>query len=146
MESRKCHHLVSGHKHENIWARIGQTKIWESRKQKLLGAEIDSSLNFDLHFSLLCKKVGKALSVLARLSNFISLNQRRALTKTSIESQFGYCPLVWMFHGRILNKKINHLHERDLQIVYKDYISSFEDYVKEIDLSLLTIGTFSHWL
>ena len=42
----KCHLLVSGHKQENIWDRIRQTKIWESRKQKLLGVEIDSSLNF----------------------------------------------------------------------------------------------------
>ena len=47
--------------------------------------------------------------------------------KMFIESQFSYCPLVRMFHGRIVNKNINHLHERVLGIVYKDYISSFED-------------------
>ena len=34
-----------------------------------------------------------------------------------------------MFHGRIVNKKINHLHE-SARIVYKDYISSFEDLLK----------------
>ena len=33
----KCHLLVSGYKHENIRARIGEEKIWESSKQKLLG-------------------------------------------------------------------------------------------------------------
>ena len=60
----------------------------------------------------------------------MSLNQRRTLMKTFIESQFGCCPLVWMFHGRIVNKKINPLHERALRIVYKDYISSFEDLLK----------------
>ena len=32
-----------------------------------------------------------------------------------------------MFHSGIENKKINHLHERALRIVYKTYISSFED-------------------
>ena len=41
LNQEKCHLLVSVHKHENIWANIGQTKIWESRKQKLLGVEID---------------------------------------------------------------------------------------------------------
>ena len=76
----------------------------------------------------------------------MSLNQRRTSMKTFIESQPGYCPLVWMFHGRIVNKEINHLHEKALPIVYKDYISSFEDYLKEINLALLTIETFSHWL
>ena len=35
-----------------------------------------------------------------------------------------------MFHGRIVNKKNNRLHERDLRIVYKDCISSFEDLLK----------------
>ena len=35
-----------------------------------------------------------------------------------------------MFHGRIVNKKINHLHERALRIAYKDYIGSFEDLLK----------------
>ena len=42
----KCHLLVSGYKHENIWARIGEVKIWESSKQKLLGVVIDRDLSF----------------------------------------------------------------------------------------------------
>ena len=32
------------------------------------------------------------------------------LLKTFIESQFIYCPLVWMFKGRQINDKINKLH------------------------------------
>ena len=28
----KCHLLVGGHKHENIWAKIGDASIWESNK------------------------------------------------------------------------------------------------------------------
>ena len=31
-------------------------------------------------------------------------------------SQFGYCPLVWMYHSRGLNNKINNIHERALRI------------------------------
>ena len=60
LNQEKRHLLVSGHKHGNIWAKIGQTKIWENRKQKLLGVEIDSSLNFDLYVSSLCEKAGKS--------------------------------------------------------------------------------------
>ena len=37
----KCHLRVSQHKHETIWAKIGETKIWESNKQKMLGAAIE---------------------------------------------------------------------------------------------------------
>ena len=47
--------------------------------------------------------------------------------KTFILSHFGYCPLVWMFHNRKFNHRINRLHERALRIVYKDDKSSFKE-------------------
>ena len=46
LNQEKCDLLDSGHKHENIWARIGQTKIWESKKHKLLGVEIVRNTNY----------------------------------------------------------------------------------------------------
>ena len=52
----KCHLLVSRHKHETVWAKIGETKIWESNKQKLLGVVTDRNLNFDKYVFDLCKK------------------------------------------------------------------------------------------
>ena len=55
----KCHLLVSGYKHENVWAQIGDENIWESNKQKLLGLQIDRNLHFNEYVSLLCKKAGK---------------------------------------------------------------------------------------
>ena len=77
----KYHLLVSGYKHENIWARIGEVKIWESSKQKLLGVVIDRDLNFNEYVYSLCKKAGRKLSVLSRLSNLMSFQQRRLLLK-----------------------------------------------------------------
>ena len=47
--------------------------------------------------------------------------------KAFIESQFNYRPLIWMFHSRTLNNKINRLHKRALRIVYSDYKSSFRE-------------------
>ena len=113
----KCHLLVSGHKNENVLANIGSEKNWKSNKQKSLGLDIDRNLNFNEHVSSLCRKVGNKQSVIARLSNFMSFKQRRILLQTFIESQFVYCPLIWIFHSRRVNNKINHLHERSLCIV-----------------------------
>ena len=48
-----------------------------------------------------------------------------------IESQFGYCPLVWMFHSRTLNNRINRLHERALGLVYKDPHLTFEELLRK---------------
>ena len=33
----KCHLLISGSKHEVLWANIGGKKIWESKEEKFLG-------------------------------------------------------------------------------------------------------------
>ena len=62
----KCHLLVSGHKHENIWSKIGEMKIWKSNKQKLLSVVIDRNLNFDEYVFDAKKLVENCLSVFAR--------------------------------------------------------------------------------
>ena len=93
--------------------------------------EIERNLNFDDHVISLCKKAGRKLTVLARLFKFMSFKQKRILMKTFVESQLGYCPLIWMFHSRNVNSKINHLQERSLRITYNDYISSFEYLLKK---------------
>ena len=51
--------------------------------------------------------------------------------KTFIASEFGYCLLVWMFHSRKLNSRVNKLHERALRIVYQDYASSFTELLEK---------------
>ena len=95
--------------------------------------ETGRNLNFDDHVFSLCKKVGRKLSVLAR---FTSFKQERILMKTFAECQFGYCPLIWMFHSRKVNSKTNHLQERSLRIVYNDYITSFKDLLKKVTIKL----------
>ena len=46
--------------------------------------------------------------------------------KAFITSQFSYCPLIWMFHSRNLNNKINRIHERALRLVYQNNLSFSE--------------------
>ena len=141
----KCHLLVSGYKHENIWARIGEVKIWESSKQKLLGVVIDRDLTFNEYVSSLCKKAGSKLSVVSRLSNLMSFQQRRLLMKSFVEAQFGYCPLVWMFHGREINRKINHIHEDPFALPIEITIALSRIYFKKIILSIFTMKTSRVW-
>ena len=55
----------------------------------------------------------------------MNTNQKRVIMKAFIQSQFGYCPLVWMFCNRTINARINRIHERSLRIVYNEYESTF---------------------
>ena len=43
----------------------------------------------------------------------------------------GYFPLVWMNHSRLLNNRINSLHERELRLVHRDFVSSFSELLEK---------------
>ena len=110
---------------------MGDELIWESNEEKLLGVIIDKNLNFNSHLTTLCKKVSQKVTALARIVKFLPFHRKRLLLKTFIESQFSYCPLVWMFCTRQMNRKINHIHERALRMVYDDCTSSFNELLKK---------------
>ena len=52
----KCHFIVSGCKHEEVWASIGKDLLWGSKDVKLLGITIDRDLKFNKHVLKLCSK------------------------------------------------------------------------------------------
>ena len=127
----KCHFLVAANTNEYLWLKVGQTKIWESQREKLLGVTIDKNLDFNTHLTNICKKVSQKVSALSRVSKLLPFHRKRVLFKAFIESQFSYCPLIWMFCSRQLNRKINHIHERVLRMVYDDYISPFKELLRK---------------
>ena len=53
--------------------------------------------------------------------------------KCFVTSQFGYFLLIWMFHGRRLNNKINSIPERALRITYQDHKSTFQELLNKDD-------------
>ena len=116
---------VSGDIKEDIFIKVGNDLIKYNNEVKLLGVKLDSKLKFTEHVSTICNKAGRKLTVLNRLGKYISMEKRRILYKTFIESQFNYSPLIWMFCSRKLNTKINKLQERSLRLVYNDYHSFF---------------------
>ena len=88
---------------------------------------IDNKLNFNDHVSKVCTKASQKIHALTRISNDMNKDKSRIVMKAFIDSQFGYCPLVWMFHSRTLNNRINKLHERALRLVYKNEDCTFEE-------------------
>ena len=100
----KSHLLLSGNK--KLEANIDDNIIVSEQQQELLGISIDSNLSFENHVTNICKKTSQKINALARISPFMDVSQRRVILKSFITSQFGYCPLIWMFHSRTLNNKI----------------------------------------
>ena len=131
LNESKSHLIVSGHKYEHIFVNAGCSKIWESESEKILGITIDRGIKFEKHLKNILAVAGRKLTALARLSNVLNLKKFRLLLKSFVESQFAYCPLVWMFCSRTMNYKMNKLQERALRILYKDDVSSFEDLLEK---------------
>jgi len=121
----KCHFLLSDS--ENLSLNVNNEIISNSASEKLLGVTITNDLNFEKHLDILCSKASQKLHALARISPYMEIHQRKLIMNAFITSQFGYCPLIWMFHSRRLNTRINRIQEKSLRIVYKDNTSSFEE-------------------
>ena len=96
----------------------------ESNDQKVFGVNIDRKSKLNHYISKQCKKAGRKLSAPIRICKFTSLRRRGGLMKSFIESQFAYCPLVWMCCDKISDNHINHLHQR--ATVYNDNVSTLE--------------------
>ena len=92
--------------------------------------KINTKLSFENYVFSLCKKASQKLYALARVVNFMDLGKRKSLMKAFITPQFNYCPLIWMFHSRQLNNRINKIQERALRLVYKDNKLTFNDLLK----------------
>ena len=125
----KCHFLMSSD--ENINLIIEDQAISNSKCQKLLGIKNDNKLSFNEHLDEMCKKAGQKLNALARLTPFMNIRKRRVLLNAFFISQFSYCPLIWIYHSRKYNNKINRLHERCLRIIYSDKKSTFDELLKK---------------
>ena len=110
----KCHLLVSTN--DNVAIRIGNFRIENTKREKLLGIQFDNKLSFNYPLSEICKEASTKRYALGRVTPYMKLSK----AKIFFNSQFSCCLLIWMCHSRIINKKINRLHERCLRIIYCD--------------------------
>ena len=124
-------HLILNETRNGIFLEIQDFKIYNSNHQKLLGIKIDNGLSFEQHVTDLCGKASQKLHALSRIACYMGPSQRRKIMKAFISSHFRYCPLVWMFHSRKLNNRINRTHERAIHVVYDDNISTFDNLLKK---------------
>ena len=106
---------------------VENVPIASSSCEKLLRIKIDQKLSFEPHVDSLCKTESQKLNALARMTSSLKFKQRKLLLNAFITAQFSYASVIWMFHSRKLNNRINHIHERALRLVYKDYTRTFDE-------------------
>ena len=112
--------------------------ISSSSEVKLLGITIDYYLKFKKHINKLCRKASyNKLHALQRIRRYLSVDKAKLLANAFTGSQFNYAPLIWMFAGKTLIKKICKIHHRTLQVVYDDFNKSYDELLElNNDLSI----------
>ena len=71
----KCHLLVTDN--YEVSANINEFEIESSKKEKLLGISIDTTLSFEHHINSLCKQASQklhALAIIAHYMDFLLVN------------------------------------------------------------------------
>ena len=84
----------------------------------------------------MCGKARQKLYALSRMFSYTSLDQRKLIMKSFINSQFVYSPLIWMNHNRELNNKMTRIHEGTLRITYRDKKSTFDELFKKDNVKI----------
>ena len=62
-----------------------------------------------------------------RIKKYLEFKKVRILFKGFLDGQLKYCPLPWMFYSKSTNRRINHLRERVLILLYDIYDLTFEE-------------------
>ena len=106
INSEERHILLSGN--DNVSVIINDNTVVSENKTELLGVILDSKLFFEEDINNLCEKASQKLNALARVALYMYLEKRKTVMKAFVTYHFGYCPVVWMFHSKGLNNKINY--------------------------------------
>lgn len=99
--------------------------IKNSGFQILLGVTSEEKLSFDEGVTSLHNKANKNIQVLIRIFPCVLQTHKRLLINGYLMFQFGYYPLVWINHSRILNKRIKELRKRNFSLLYNKFSVSF---------------------
>ena len=107
--------------------QIGDITIKSVSHVTLLGITIDSKLNFKEHMNNIVKKTYYKLYPLRRLRKFLTLEKTKILACSMIESQFDYCPLIWLFCSKTDMQRVEKVQYKTLQVVYNNYMTTYDE-------------------
>ena len=107
--------------------QINTCTIRASSNITILGVEIDNKLNFESHINEICIKTSKQINALKRMKHFLDRTCKNIIYNSYISSNFNYCPIVWMFTGKINLEKIEKTNKRALRYVANNYEAEYDD-------------------
>ena len=95
---------------------------------ELLGITLNENINFKRHIQNICRKANNKTKALLHIRKFLTLEQAQVLAEAYIFHQvLEYCPLIWMFCGKMSDNLIVKTHYRTLRAIYDTQTRSYEE-------------------
>lgn len=129
--------LISKQKDANINIDIDGNRVSHYQNIKLLGVRIDSQLTFNVHISEICKKASQRVGVMIRLRNLIPTTAKLQLYKAAVLPYLTYCSTVWHFCRGSDARKVEHVQERGLRAVFRDWNANYRQLLEWAKLPTL---------
>ena len=127
-----------------IFVKINNTKIFGKSEVDLLGITLDYKLSFRSHIKNLCQNANNKISTLIRFRKLLSFDQTNIIINSYILSYFLYCPLIWMFCGKMQYNQIEKTHKRALKVLHLDYSSSYRELLEKSGCVSLHVKHLQH--
>ena len=103
-------------------------------------------MTFDYHISGLCKKASKRINALAKVSQYMNLLKRKIIMNAFFDSQFKYCPLIWMCHSALIKEKSTGSTKDALELFITVNSHHLRSDLKRIALRLFMKEVCKFWL
>ena len=117
----ECHLVISTDK--TVLLNLCIIHKNNSKYEQPLGIKIDWKLRLENRIRNICKKAGAKLNASTRVAQ--NMNTEKCLIRNFFfRCNLTIVPLTWLFHNRLLNHKIDRLHERFRCVIYNVIHSS----------------------
>ena len=117
---KKFQAMFLGTEQNDIMLELCDQKIVSESSVKLLGVNVNNTLNLGTHIRGICANASKLLNVITILGQFLNESTNLALYQCFVLCHFSYCSIIWHHCGKSQTRKLERLQERALRCVFID--------------------------
>ena len=108
----------------DLLLHLNNTIIQSVKTQKVLGIHLDSNLKWDIQIDNLCKKLSTKLTLLRRISKYLSLESKKLYYNAYMLPLMDFCSIVWSNCNKSLIMRVNKIQKATARWILKSRFDS----------------------
>ena len=99
--------------------KIKEQQLSQVKSFKYLGVTVDENLKWDVHIEQLCIKLGKMVSYMSRLRQFVNMSELKLIYNSIVLPHFDYGDIVWQSANNNCVAQLQKIQNRAGRIILK---------------------------